>query len=88
MSSQDSSSSLTLYGFVSCPYVIRVRMALEELNVPFSYHEIDLLRDQQLSESFLKINPLHKVPVLIPSQGPVRESKDGIQISLIILCDC
>jgi len=57
-------------------------MALEELNVPFSYREIDLLRDQQLSESFLKINPMHKVPVLIPSHGPVRASKDAKSISL------
>ncbi|KAL4438831.1 hypothetical protein ABPG74_016551 [Tetrahymena malaccensis] len=57
------------YCFVTCPYAIRVRTALELLQVPYEYNEIDLLVNQQLSPEFLKINPLHQVPVIINQQG-------------------
>lgn len=56
---------IKFYSFLTCPYAIRTRIALEELKIPYIYEEIDLLTNQHLSENYIKINPMHKVPALI-----------------------
>ncbi len=39
-------SKLILYGCLICPYVQRVRTALEFLKVPYDYEEVDLITKQ------------------------------------------
>ncbi|KRX06327.1 Thioredoxin-like fold [Pseudocohnilembus persalinus] len=66
---------IKFYSFLTCPYAIRTRIALEELKIPYIYEEIDLLTNQHLSENYIKINPMHKVPALIlPNQEIIFES--------------
>lgn len=65
---------LTLYGFILCPYVQRVRMALESLNIAFDYIEVDLLVNEQRSEEYLKINPFGKVPSIAVDGKIIYES--------------
>lgn len=36
---------LTLYGYIMCPFVHRVRFALESLKISYDYYEVDLFRN-------------------------------------------
>lgn len=64
-----------LYGFwrTSATYRVRVALNLKGLNV--REHVVDLDAGEQLSESFLKINPLGGIPALVkPGQLPLTQS--------------
>ncbi|XP_072269822.1 glutathione S-transferase theta-1-like [Pyxicephalus adspersus] len=43
-------------------------------NIPFQHHEVKLLKGDHLTEDFEKLNPLHKVPVLIDGEFTLVES--------------
>lgn len=59
METTDLKEPIKFYCFVTCPYAIRVRTALEYLKVPYDYNEVDLLVNNHLKSDFIKINPLH-----------------------------
>lgn len=42
----------------------KVSIALEELGVPYEIHTLDLGARDQLSASFVELNPNHKIPVI------------------------
>ncbi|KAJ3693081.1 hypothetical protein LUZ60_012176 [Juncus effusus] len=63
---------LKLLGTWVSPYVIRVRVVLNQKGLKYEYFEQDLTNK---SELLLKYNPIHKkVPVLIDNDQPVCES--------------
>jgi glutathione S-transferase len=41
-----SKDIIKFYSFIACPYAIRTRTALEELNIPYEYHEVDLFNNR------------------------------------------
>ncbi|XP_016957851.3 glutathione S-transferase 1-like [Drosophila biarmipes] len=55
---------LTLYGLDGSPSVRSVFLTLRALGVEFEYKIVNLLEKEHLKPEFLKINPLHTVPVL------------------------
>ncbi|EDW91641.1 glutathione S-transferase 1 [Drosophila yakuba] len=55
---------LTLYGIDGSPPVRAVLLTLRALNLDFDYKIVNLLEKEHLKPEFLKINPLHTVPVL------------------------
>ncbi|XP_016958516.3 glutathione S-transferase 1-like [Drosophila biarmipes] len=55
---------LTLYGIDGSPPVRSVLLTLRALGVEFEYKVVNLLEKEHLKPEFLKINPLHTVPVL------------------------
>ena len=55
----------------------KVSIALEELNLPYRLHAVDLGKDEQFAPAFLKISPNNKIPGIVDSDGP-----DGKAISL------
>ena len=59
----------------------KVGILLEELNVEYRCHSIDILRGDQLTPEFLAINPNNKQPAIIDSNGP-----DGAPITLWESC--
>ncbi|EAS07465.3 glutathione S-transferase, amine-terminal domain protein (macronuclear) [Tetrahymena thermophila SB210] len=67
-------SQLTLYGFLLCPYVQRVRFALEKIGVKYDYKEIDLFKLKQKEQAYLDINPFGKVPTIVINNQIVYES--------------
>jgi GSH-dependent disulfide-bond oxidoreductase len=60
---------IDLYGTGS-PNVIKVAIMLEEIERPYSCHHVNVARSAQFTPSFLALNPLGKVPVIVDHEGP------------------
>ena len=60
---------ITLHG-MSSPNVRKVLIALEEMDLDYETRHVAVFRGRQFDESFLALNPMAKVPVLIDAQGP------------------
>lgn len=65
---------MKLYNFDHSPNPLKVRMALAELEIDHELKEVILFKREQRHESFLKVNPLGKVPVLVDKDITLRES--------------
>jgi GST-like protein len=48
----------------------RAAIALEECAQPYRVHWIDLMKGEQKSPDFLKVNPAGAIPVIIDADGP------------------
>ncbi|MBX7146815.1 MAG: glutathione S-transferase N-terminal domain-containing protein [Alphaproteobacteria bacterium] len=48
----------------------KIHIALEELNLSYNLHPIDITKGDQFKSDFLKINPNNKIPALVDSDGP------------------
>jgi glutathione S-transferase len=55
---------ITLYGSPHSSNSRKVHWALEELGVPYSYKNVDLLKREQKTPEFLALNPNGRVPVI------------------------
>ena len=60
---------IELYGMGS-PNVVKIFIALEELELPYTVHPVDVFTGKQFDAAFLKLNPMAKVPVITDSDGP------------------
>jgi GST-like protein len=60
---------ITLYGMGS-PNVVKVYIALEELALAYEVHPVDVFSGKQFDDTFLKLNPNAKVPVIVDPEGP------------------
>jgi GST-like protein len=60
---------ITLYGMGS-PNVVKIYIALEELDLPYTVAPIDVFTGKQFDAEFVKMNPNAKVPVIVDSDGP------------------
>jgi GSH-dependent disulfide-bond oxidoreductase len=47
----------------------KISIALEELNLSYQIHAIDIGQQQQFTQEFLAINPNHKIPAIIDADG-------------------
>ena len=56
--------SYVVYGMASSGNCHKVKMALEHLRLPYQWREIDTLKGETQTPSFLAMNPNGKVPVL------------------------
>jgi len=59
---------IELYGMGS-PNVVKIYLALEELELPYTVHPVDVFTGKQFEPAFLKLNPMAKVPVITDSDG-------------------
>jgi GST-like protein len=48
----------------------KARLMLEELELPYALHLVELPKSQHLSEAYRKVSPSHKIPTIIDSDGP------------------
>ncbi|MGU9963742.1 MAG: glutathione S-transferase N-terminal domain-containing protein [Candidatus Halichondribacter symbioticus] len=55
----------------------KISIALEEMNLPYNVHLIDIGKGEQFAPDFLRIAPNNRMPAIIDAQGP-----DGEPISL------
>eukprot|EP01112_Ceratiomyxa_fruticulosa_P003859 TRINITY_DN1416_c0_g1_i1.p1 TRINITY_DN1416_c0_g1~~TRINITY_DN1416_c0_g1_i1.p1 ORF type:complete len:242 (+),score=45.61 TRINITY_DN1416_c0_g1_i1:144-869(+) len=59
-----SEPSLTLYTF-GTPNGVKIPITLEELHIPYKVHVVDITKNMQKEEWFLKINPNGRIPALV-----------------------
>jgi GST-like protein len=48
----------------------KVAIMLEEVELAFKIHEVNITKQEQFHADFLKINPNNKIPVIIDNDGP------------------
>ena len=47
------------------PNGYKISVALEELNIPYNVHVVNLQAGDQKKEEFLKLNPNGRIPVIV-----------------------
>jgi len=65
--------AITLY-YASMSSAIRTYWAMEELGLPYEKVRLDLMKGEQKTPEFLKINPNGKVPALVDGDAKIFES--------------
>jgi glutathione S-transferase len=65
---------VNVYTYILCPYCKPVEYLLKANNIEFVRHELDLMKGEQKSEEYKKINPLQKVPAIIEDDFILFES--------------
>ena len=77
-------SKIQLYSLAT-PNGQKVSIALEEMELPYEAHTINIMKGDQFTDEFVKINPNSKIPAIVDPAGP-----DGKSISIMesgaILC--
>lgn len=63
---------IDLYYF-GTPNGKKIAIALEEMGLDYTSHEVDITKNQQFEESFLKISPNNKIPAIVDQDGPNGE---------------
>lgn len=59
---------IDLYG-MSSPNVLKIIIGLEDMDVSYNYHFIDVAHGEQFEPAFTALNPMQKVPVIIDHDG-------------------
>lgn len=70
-------SDLQLYYFPT-PNGQKITIALEEMQLPYQLHRIDITKGDQFRPDYVQINPNSKIPSLVDPNGP-----NGTPISLM-----
>ncbi len=52
------------------PNGYKISIMLEETKMPYTVHPVDISKKEQFTEAFLKLNPNHKIPVMVDQNGP------------------
>ena len=65
---------IRLYDSVTSPNCHRVKVVLEEKQLPYRMIPVDLKAGEQKKPDFLRLNPYGKVPVIIDGQTVIYES--------------
>lgn len=73
-----------VYGMASSGNCHKIKMALEHLRVPYQWREIDTLKGETRTPSFLAMNPNGKVPVLAVDEKTYLPESNAI---LWYLCE-
>lgn len=65
---------MRLYNYPDCPYCQKVRVVLAEKDLSYEVEPVDLRKNEQKSQEFLRLNPYGKVPVLEDEEIAIYES--------------
>ena len=60
---------IELYAY-NTPNGRKISVALEEMDLPYRVHEVDITKDQQFDPGFLEISPNNKIPAIVDPDGP------------------
>lgn len=61
--------SIELFTF-DTPNGRKISVALEEMELPYTVKVVDIRKDEQFNEDFLRISPNNKIPAIIDPNGP------------------
>jgi len=60
---------IDLYTFTT-PNGRKASIVLEELQLPYRAHAVDISKGEQLTPAYLAINPNNKIPAIVDQEGP------------------
>jgi len=66
---------LEVYGYARSTCTQRVMILLEELELKYSFNEVDITAGEQKSKEFLELQPFGKVPYVVYGDRPLFESR-------------
>lgn len=69
MSKKKQDAPIELY-FWPTPNGFKISIALEELQLPYRLHPVDIARGDQFKPEFLEISPNNKIPAIVDPDGP------------------
>jgi len=52
------------------PNVVKIYLALEEMELPYEAISVDIFAGHQFSDEFKRLNPAAKIPVIVDEDGP------------------
>jgi GST-like protein len=61
----------------STPNGRKVSIGLEEMGLPYTVHEVDISKDEQLDPSFLAISPNNKIPAIVDTDNGTSLMESG-----------
>lgn len=67
------SDKIQLYSLAT-PNGQKVAIALEEMELPYDAHKVDIMAGDQFTDDFKKINPNSKIPAILDGDLPIMES--------------
>ncbi|HYQ02973.1 MAG TPA: glutathione S-transferase N-terminal domain-containing protein [Polyangiaceae bacterium] len=62
-------SKLQLFS-LNTPNGIKVALALEELQIPYEAHTVNILKGEQFTEAYKSVSPNSKIPAIVDLDGP------------------
>ena len=71
--------------FWTTPNAYKVSIMLEELEMPYKVMPIHIGKGDQFAESFLKISPNNKIPVIVDGEGPSGNSYAVFESGAILM---
>ena len=77
-------ANIQLYSLGS-PNGIKIPIALEEMELDYDVHTIDILKGEQHSDEFKKINPNEKIPAIIDLEGANNHPHSIMESGAILL---
>jgi GST-like protein len=63
------SQMIQLYS-LSTPNGQKIGIALEEMEIPYDAHTVNIMKGDQFKPEFIKINPNSKIPAIVDLDGP------------------
>lgn len=64
---------ITLYSLAT-PNGQKVSIALEEMNLPYEAVTVNIMKGEQFTPEFIKVNPNSKIPAIVDPAGPKGEA--------------
>jgi GSH-dependent disulfide-bond oxidoreductase len=63
----------------------KISVALEEMELPYRVHVVNITKDQQFEPSFLNLSPNNKIPAIVDREGPGGEPLSVFESGAILL---
>ncbi len=64
---------ITLYSLAT-PNGQKISIALEEMDLPYTAITLNIMKGEQFTPEFIKVNPNSKIPAIVDPQGPTGEA--------------
>jgi len=61
--------AIELYAY-NTPNGRKISVALEEMELPYRVHVVDITKGEQFAPDFLRISPNNRIPAIIDTEGP------------------
>ena len=71
--------AIDLYSY-GTPNGRKISVALEEMELPYTVHVVNILKGEQHDPAFLKISPNNKIPAIVDPRRPGRRADQRVRV--------